>query len=195
MKKIKFEEFETLFKPIEFYMEERDNVEKGIDKIFPSSYVSVELGGNLLDCYIDLLEKYLNIDRNDWGVSTNLQSSFDLILKTAVKASVPPEDMPEVLYIISDMEFDWACKDNTKTNFQVMREKYETAGYKLPRVVWWNVDARNSNYPIRADDTGTCLVSGCSPSILKTVMSSKIMDPISIMLSTVNIPRYERIAV
>jgi hypothetical protein len=143
----------------------------------------------------NLYEKYLNIDRNDWGVSTNLQSSFDLILKTAVKASVPPEDMPEVLYIISDMEFDWACKDNTKTNFQVMREKYETAGYKLPRVVWWNVDARNSNYPIRADDTGTCLVSGCSPSILKTVMSSKIMDPISIMLSTVNIPRYERIAV
>ena len=64
MKKIKFEEFETLFKPIEFYMEERDNVEKGIDKIFPSSYVSVELGGNLLDCYIDLLEKFLEIDNN-----------------------------------------------------------------------------------------------------------------------------------
>jgi hypothetical protein len=65
MKKIKFEEFETLFKPIKFYIEERNNVEEGVDKIFPSSYVSVELGGNLLDCYIDLLEKYLNIE-NEW---------------------------------------------------------------------------------------------------------------------------------
>ena len=53
MKKIKFEEFETLFKPIEVYLKERDD------------YVSVELGGNLLDCYIDLLEKYLNIE-NEW---------------------------------------------------------------------------------------------------------------------------------
>lgn len=52
MKKIKFEEFETLFKPIEVYTKERDD------------YISVELGGNLLDCYIDLLEKYLEIDDN-----------------------------------------------------------------------------------------------------------------------------------
>jgi len=64
MKKIEFEEFETLFKPIEVYLKECDSVEEGIDKIFPSSYVSVELGGNLLDCYVDLLEKFLEIDNN-----------------------------------------------------------------------------------------------------------------------------------
>jgi hypothetical protein len=52
MEKIKFEEFEALFKPIEVYTKERDD------------YISVELGGNLLDCYIDLLEKYLEIDNN-----------------------------------------------------------------------------------------------------------------------------------
>ncbi len=65
MKKIKFEEFETLFKPIESYLKDRDNVNDAVDTIFPSSYVAVELGGNLLDCYIDLLEKYLNIE-NEW---------------------------------------------------------------------------------------------------------------------------------
>ncbi len=64
MKKIEFEEFESLFKPIEVYLKERDDVEEGVDKIFPSSYVSVELGGNLLDCYVDLLEKFLEIDNN-----------------------------------------------------------------------------------------------------------------------------------
>ena len=78
MKKIKFEEFETLFKPIKFYMEERDSVEEGVDKIFQSSYVSVKLGGNLLDCYIDLLEKYLEIDDNWlawWVFSTDMGKS------------------------------------------------------------------------------------------------------------------------
>lgn len=65
MKKIEFEEFESLFKPIEVYIKERDDVVEGVDKIFQSSYVSVELGGNLLDCYIDLLEEYLNIE-NEW---------------------------------------------------------------------------------------------------------------------------------
>ena len=64
MKKIKFEEFEKLFKPIESYLKDRDSINNAVDTIFPSSYVSVELGGNLLDCYIDLLEKYLEIDNN-----------------------------------------------------------------------------------------------------------------------------------
>lgn len=70
MNKVEFEEFEKLFKPIEFYLKDRDSVNDAVDTIFPSSYVSVELGGNLLDCYIDLLEKYLEIDNNwiDWWV-------------------------------------------------------------------------------------------------------------------------------
>lgn len=143
----------------------------------------------------NIWEKYQNMDKNNWGGTTNLQSAFNLILSTAVKNKVAQKDMPDVLYIVSDMEFDGACSHNDKTNFQVMKEKYEAAGYELPRVVWWNVASRNDNFPIRADDTGTALVSGCSPSILKSLLGAVTFDPLSIVYETVNTPRYERVTV
>lgn len=143
----------------------------------------------------NLKEIYSNMDRNNWSASTNLQSAFNLILVTAAKYSVSKADMPKVLYIVSDMEFDRACTSNTKTNFEVMKEKYNSLGYELPKVVWWNVNARNDQHPIRHDDTGTALVSGCSPSILKSLLTAKTFDPMSIVFETVNNPRYDKVIV
>ena len=143
----------------------------------------------------NLYEKYCNMDKNNWCQSTNLQSAFDLILSTALKNRVAQKDMPTVLYIVSDMEFDGACESNDKTNFEVMRRKYENTGYRLPRVVWWNVSSRDDNFPIRADETGTALVSGCSPSILKSLLSAKDFDPMSIVFETINSPRYEKVVI
>ena len=142
-----------------------------------------------------LLEKWNNMDKSNWAGSTDLQAAFNLILSTAVSNKVAQKDMPSVLYIVSDMEFNGACSGNSKTNFQVMKEKFEKHGYQLPRVVWWNVASRNDNFPIRTDDTGTALVSGASPSILKSLLSAKTFDPMIIVYETVNSPRYERVTV
>lgn len=143
----------------------------------------------------NLKEMYDNIDKTNWNVNTDLQAAFNLILKTACKHKVAQKDMPAALYIVSDMEFDAACTSNDKTNFEEMRSKFEAAGYELPKVVWWNVNARNDQYPIRSDDTGTALVSGCSPSILKSLLSAKSFNPLDIVYETVNSPRYERVVV
>lgn len=143
----------------------------------------------------NLYEKYKNMDSSNWAMSTNLQSAFDLILQTAKANKVKQKDMPSVLYIVSDMEFDAACTANDKTNLDVMKSKFENAGYKIPNVVWWNVASRNNNFPIRVDDTGTALVSGCSPSILKSILGAKSFDPMSIVYETVNSSRYDRIVV
>lgn len=143
----------------------------------------------------NLLEKWNHMDKNNWAGSTDLQSAFDLILSTATRNRVPQKDMPAVLYIVSDMEFNGACSRNDKTNFEVMKQKFANAGYTLPRVVWWNVASRNDQFPIRADETGTALVSGCSPSILKSLLSAKDFDPMSIVYEVTNSPRYERVTV
>ena len=143
----------------------------------------------------NLYEKYMNMDKNNWGGTTNLQSAFDMILRTAVQNGVAQKDMPQVLYIVSDMEFDAAGGRNNRTNFQVMKDKYVAAGYQIPNVVWWNVAGRNENFPIRVDDTGTCIVSGCSPSVLKSLLSAEAFDPMSIVYETINTPRYERVTV
>ena len=49
------------------------------------------------------------------------------------------------------------------TIFQQMKQAYQAAGYQLPAVVYWNVCSRNRQFPVKKDDTGAVLVSGCSP--------------------------------
>jgi hypothetical protein len=143
----------------------------------------------------NLYEKYQNMDKANWGGSTNLMSAMRLILNTAVKNKVSQKSMPTMIFVISDMEFNIASSCNDTTNFQSIRKEYETAGYQPVQIVWWNVASRNDNFPIRADDTGTCLVSGCSPSIFKSLMSGKKFDPLSMVYDTVNVERYNRVVV
>jgi hypothetical protein len=143
----------------------------------------------------NLKEKWVNFNRSGWDMNTNLQAAFDEILNVAQTNKVPQKDMPTVLYVISDMEFDGACEKNDQTNFEVMKKKFQAAGYELPKVVWWNVDSRNDNCPIRFDETGTALVSGCSPSILKAVLANTELTPMGTMLEAVNGERYDRVVV
>lgn len=94
--------------------------------------------------------------------NTNLEKVFRLILQSAVQHHVPPEELPKVIYVISDMEFD-EQSGNGVTIFQQMKQAYQAAGYQLPAVVYWNVCSRNRQFPVKKDDTGAVLVSGCSP--------------------------------
>ena len=137
-----------------------------------------------------LRQKLTNLNDADWGGSTNLQSAFDSILNAAVRDSVPPEDMPKKLFIVSDMEFNSAC--GRGTNYDVIKAKYRAAGYELPEIIFWNVNARNDQSPITVNDKA-CLVSGYSPSILRAVLSGVQITPTDVMLETLNHERYNRV--
>lgn len=137
-----------------------------------------------------LKEIVMNLERASWEMSTNLQAVFDLILTTAVKNKIPQSEMPDALYIISDMQFNVAVKGNDKSNFQVIEQKYKAAGYARPRLVFWNVNATSKGSPVQMDETGTALVSGASPSILKTLLSAKTVTPYDTMLETLGQERY-----
>jgi hypothetical protein len=130
-----------------------------------------------------------------WCGSTNLQSAFDAILSAAVSHKVPTDEMPDVLYIISDMEFDSACSHNAATNFQVIQHKYAKAGYKMPVICFWNVSSRQNQSPVSRDQSGTILVSGCSPSIFSQVVSGVTVTPYEFMLETLNKERYSSVVV
>lgn len=141
----------------------------------------------------NLKEKAHNLAKEGWVGSTNLQSAFDAILATAVHNKVKEVDMPSVLYIVSDMEFNQACNCENSTNFATAKKKYEMAGYNFPKIVFWNVSARNDQFPITEDENGVCLVSGCSPSILKSILSGKEFNPMAILNETISQERYDRI--
>ena len=128
-----------------------------------------------------LNEKFLNIRRANWGMSTNLQRVFDLILKSAIKNKVPESEMPTTLYIISDMEFN-SCVDGT--NLDGIIKKYNEAGYKLPRIVFWNVNSKQNNVCASKDTLGVMLVSGCSPTVFAMATNPK-MTPEGFMNSII----------
>lgn len=138
----------------------------------------------------NLNDRMNSIERAEWEGNTDLQAVFNLILNTATKNSTPESEMPETIYIISDMEFD-ACVEGA-TNFEVIKEKYQEAGYKLPNVVFWQVDARGGkNLPVQKDESGVALVSGFSPVIFKMAVENK--TPEQVMLDTINSERYAKI--
>jgi Domain of unknown function (DUF2828). len=125
--------------------------------------------------------------------NTNIEAVFQLILDAAVKNSVPQSDLPEKLYIISDMEFDSCVFNSSLTNFENAKRKFEAAGYKLPQLIFWNVASRNRHQPVTQNEQGVALVSGCSPRIFSMVMDG-MLSPYDFMLSVVNAERYAPIA-
>lgn len=126
--------------------------------------------------------------------NTNLQAVFDLILTTAVQSHLPQEELPETVYIISDMEFDVCVMDGVFhfTNFDAAKKKFARAGYRLPEVVFWNVAARNDQSPVQMHESGAALVSGASPALFEMVRGGDL-DPYGMMLDILSAPRYAEI--
>ena len=123
--------------------------------------------------------------------NTNIEAVFDLILNTAIRNNMRQEDIPANILIISDMEFDCATTGRIGANlFKTIEAKYRGYGYKLPRLVFWNVNSRTNTIPVRENDMGVALVSGFSVNICKMVMSGKT-DPFECLLETLNTPRYQ----
>lgn len=125
--------------------------------------------------------------------NTNIEKTFDLILNTAVKNRMKQSDMPSRLIIISDMEFDYCTDDSEMTNFEAAKAKFAKKGYKLPQLVFWNVNSFNRQQPVTMNEQGTILVSGMSPQIFSMLKEGKL-DPYAFMMSVISSARYERVA-
>jgi hypothetical protein len=126
-------------------------------------------------------------------MNTNLHKAFERILDVAVKGNVPAADMPTVLLIMSDMQFD-ACAKHDDSAMGMIERKYAAAGYKVPVIVFWNISAGGKdNAPVSFNKKGVALVSGCSPAIMKAVLAADFDDlsPETIVRDAVSIPRYD----
>ena len=103
--------------------------------------------------------------------NTNLEAVFHLILRTAIKNKVPANEMPPKLIIISDMEFDRCVCEADESNFENAKKRFAHFGYELPQIVFWNVASRNAHQPVRKNERGVTLVSGCTPRLFSMVAS------------------------
>lgn len=89
------------------------------------------------------------------------------------------------------MEFNRCMRGADITNFENAKAKFERAGYKLPDVVFWNVDSRQNNTPVRHDERGVALVSGLTPNIFRQVLGADIVSPEAMMLEVLNSEKYD----
>lgn len=137
--------------------------------------------------------KIANLVNADWGMNTDIEAVFKLILGRAKTKKLSNDDLPSKIYIISDMEFDRCVSNGNMTNFENMQTMFEEAGYALPEVVFWNVESRNNQTPITVDDKGVKLVSGSSPSIFKALMQDSSVSPLDFVKDVVNVDRYKAI--
>jgi len=158
---------------------------------FKDTFLTFSANPELLHLKGNINQKIDQMVKSEWGMNTNLHKAMDKILSTAVKGGVPQEEMPEMLLIMSDMQFD-ACAKFDNSAMQMMERKYENAGYTLPKIVFWNLNAKD-NAPVKFDKSGTALISGFSPSILKAVLSGDTdqFSPESIMLKALMVERYD----
>lgn len=137
-----------------------------------------------------LKDRVNELSRAHWEMSTNLTGVFDTILATATRDRVSEEEMPTTIVILSDMQFN-QCVQTNGTAMQAIDARYAAAGYKRPKVVFWNLNSREGTNPASINDKGVALVSGFSPAIMKSILNGKDFSPEGIMLDTVNVPRYD----
>jgi len=178
------------------YISERnEGTFKDMFVTFSSNPSVQKLVGNLSD-------RVKQLRTADWGMSTNLESTFNLLLEQAIKHGVSQDDMPTKILILSDMEFNqatgsyWGENSNwNPTAMEMIRQKYQEHGYDTPSIIFWNINSNGGNFPTRFDDMGTALVSGFSPSIMTSILSGSEITPISMMKKVVDSERYEPITV
>lgn len=135
--------------------------------------------------------------------NTNIEAVFDLILEMAKCNQVPREELPKQVLIISDMEFDAATfsyhygRENWKkpdeTLFDQIAKKYEMAGYKMPRLIFWNVCGRTDTIPMVDNEEGLCLLSGFSQNAMKIAVDKTKKDPYEALIAVLDSPRYQKI--
>ena len=157
----------------------------------------------------DIVDKVLNMQRADWGMNTDFNKVLGLILDTAIKNNCSQSDIPNKLYVISDMQFDYASGHDTL--HRDWTEKFAEHGYTMPTIVYWNV--RTSNCGMFQEDkngTNVAMVSGYSPVLFKNVIDGteyvetvnekgekvvkQQIDPVTVMMTTLQNERYDRVS-
>ena len=177
---------------------------------FKNKYVTFSMKPQFVDFSNagTLKEKIAIALQHDECANTNIEAVFDLILDTAVRNKLTQDELPANVLVVSDMEFDGCacgnesiiCNDSwwgMRANFHAadnalftkIAQRYEAAGYTLPRLVFWNVASRTGGIPIKSNSFGVALVSGYSPAIAKMVFSAKT-SPFDALVDVLSAKRY-----
>lgn len=167
---------------------------------FKNHYISFSSRPQLIKIEgANFVDKVSRIYRTNLCENTNIEATFALLKKIALNSN--PEDIPEIITIISDMQIDrmtgnsWMgrtplwTEDTAITEMEKIRADWEASGLKCPRLVYWNVDARDNT--ILDAGPNVSFVSGFSPLIFKQILTGE--TGYSLMEKTLMSERYSKV--
>lgn len=148
-----------------------------------------------LDKNDSLERKVRTVKNTDVGYGTDLNAAFNYLLGTAIANDFKPEDMPKAITVISDMEIDRYMRPGAKYDFiDVQRKKFNDAGYELPKLILWNVEARQDTFLSQSEDV--IFISGQSPSSFRSLLGNiGGKNAYEVMLETLNNKMYDCVVV
>ena len=114
--------------------------------------------------------------------NTDIDKVFKIIIDSALENNISNEELPSHIIIISDMEFDSGVASQSGTNFSGWKQLFESHGYKLPNIIFWNVACDSKGLPVTMFDNDVALISGFSTSILESILSLDKYNPVDVML-------------
>lgn len=145
------------------------------------------------------------------GLSTNFFLACQKIVERMEVERVPVGEEPEDLIVLTDMGWDAAANLNNsreepwKTQIQRIQDMFVEAsrrvwgprmtGWKVPRIVVWNLCSSYNDFHATATDQGVVMVSGWSPAILKKLQGDGIplQTPWSLLRAVLDDPRYQSV--
>ena len=150
---------------------------------FANHYISFSSRPQLIECEgVDFCDKVDRIVRTNLCENTNIEAAFDMLLNTATRNRLSQDELPNTIIVISDMEFDSAtwqyrsCSgrgaEGAETLMEGIARKWRAMGYKVPHLIYWNVNARQNNIPMLGVGR-VSFVSGFSPSIFQSIVTGK----------------------
>lgn len=106
------------------------------------------------------LEKNVEKVSEEVGYNTNLDGMLEAVFDMAVKA----QESPEALLIISDCEIDRFNYDprNYEDIVEKWTKKYKENGLAMPKLIFWNVSARQNTFLSKHTNPYVSFISGCS---------------------------------
>lgn len=143
-----------------------------------------------------LHDKIHFISKANWEMNTNLEAALFKILEIAHENNCSQDDLPKALIIISDMEIDDCTRQEHKEQFyDYVARKYEEVGYRIPNIVFWNVNSRHDVFHADKNRKGVLLVSGQSANTFRNVLNAIDKTPMDLMYQVLDSDRYKPITI
>ena len=124
-------------------------------------------------------EMLRQIPINAWG-GTNFMSVINLLVEyRRNNPTIPLEEYPTTLLIVSDMQFNPIGK-NVETNYKATKRELLKAFPKefvdKMKFIWWNVNGKHEGMPATMDDGGCYFFSGFDGAIASLLLGKEQQD-------------------